>query len=506
MYEVVWARQLVLVFGNTSQAVSAILTGFFGGMAIGSVRRRTGRGPRPLAPPALRRSRARARRRGRADADHVHADPRGLPRVLRGARRPPQALALVRFGLSLLALGPATILMGATLPALTRELTRPRPPEPALRLALRREHDRGDLGTSPPASCSSSCSASRGRWSWARRAPALAGVDALLLARGVGRPRPIESPGRHSGRRHHDATTPHPPRTHGPVRLALAVAFVAGLVSLGYQVLWTRLLAAGSGNSTYVFTLILGVFLTGIALGAILFTLVRRWTRRRSRSSRGPHRGRCPRHRRPRVRHLTPRGDRPEPPARALGVLSSQTLLVVLPTTIVMGLSFPASSALSRAAARRARGRPAAWSEHVRGDRRVVRGPVLRRAGHRIARRRRLLALMNLALRPRPRRRRRPIRSAVGRVTPYGVGRRSAIVLVVAVAAPARSSTRARAHREPAGRAVRDGARTRSQPSRPARPGLKQLWVTGTSMTALTIDAKLMPILPLIARPDAKDA
>ena len=37
IYEVVWARQLVLVFGNTSQAVSAILTGFFGGLAIGGV-------------------------------------------------------------------------------------------------------------------------------------------------------------------------------------------------------------------------------------------------------------------------------------------------------------------------------------------------------------------------------------------------------------------------------------------------------------------------------------
>src|SRR3712207_1577960 len=37
IYEIVWARQLVLVFGNTTQAVSAILTGFFGGMAIGSV-------------------------------------------------------------------------------------------------------------------------------------------------------------------------------------------------------------------------------------------------------------------------------------------------------------------------------------------------------------------------------------------------------------------------------------------------------------------------------------
>ena len=33
-----------------------------------------------------------------------------------------------------------------------------------------------------------------------------------------------------------------------------------------------------------------------------------------------------------------------------------------------------------------------------------------------------------------------------------------------------------------------------------------QLWVAGTSMTLLTIDAKLMPILPLMANPDAKEA
>jgi hypothetical protein len=33
-----------------------------------------------------------------------------------------------------------------------------------------------------------------------------------------------------------------------------------------------------------------------------------------------------------------------------------------------------------------------------------------------------------------------------------------------------------------------------------------QLWVTGTGMTLLTVDAKLMPILPLMVRPDAKTA
>lgn len=35
VYEIVWSRQLVLVFGNTTQAVSAILTGFFGGWRSG---------------------------------------------------------------------------------------------------------------------------------------------------------------------------------------------------------------------------------------------------------------------------------------------------------------------------------------------------------------------------------------------------------------------------------------------------------------------------------------
>ena len=59
------------------------------------------------------------------------------------------------------------------------------------------------------------------------------------------------------------------------VRLALIVAYVSGLTSLGYQVLWTRLLASGTGDSTYVFTTILTIFLIGLALGAVVFNLLR---------------------------------------------------------------------------------------------------------------------------------------------------------------------------------------------------------------------------------------
>ena len=43
---------------------------------------------------------------------------------LSGARGHAAVLALVRLGLAVLALAPATVMMGATFPALTRQLTR----------------------------------------------------------------------------------------------------------------------------------------------------------------------------------------------------------------------------------------------------------------------------------------------------------------------------------------------------------------------------------------------
>ena len=94
---------------------------------------------------------------------------------------------------------------------------------------------------------------------------AVAGVVALVLAR--------RSEG---GPPAADARPPSAAPTSGTgaarPTLALLIAFVSGLTSLGYQVLWTRLLSSGTGNSTYVFTLILGMFLIGITIGALLFS------------------------------------------------------------------------------------------------------------------------------------------------------------------------------------------------------------------------------------------
>ncbi len=128
------------------------------------------------------------------------------------------------------------------------------------------------------------------------------------------------------------------------------LAFVSGLTSLAYQVLWTRLIASGTGNSTYVFSLILVVFLSGLALGALAFNLLR-----------------------PRLQEVIPLlavgqvaiavlatlgvvvlagsivdkpMDLPTSIADLFGDFARTTVLIVLPTTFVMGLTFPAASAL----------------------------------------------------------------------------------------------------------------------------------------------------------------
>src|SRR5687767_5800617 len=123
IYEIVWSRQLVLVFGNTTQAVSAILPGFFGGMAIGAT----------LGGRIADRVRSPLRMYGVLELvlvvvvlvtpltfGLINEVYRGIYPALQGT----PLLALARLVLAVLALAPATIMMGATFPALVRYFTR----------------------------------------------------------------------------------------------------------------------------------------------------------------------------------------------------------------------------------------------------------------------------------------------------------------------------------------------------------------------------------------------
>ncbi|HEY3165365.1 MAG TPA: fused MFS/spermidine synthase [Candidatus Limnocylindrales bacterium] len=499
MYEIVWSRQLVLVFGNTTQAVSTILTGFFGGLAIGSYfgGRLADRVRRPL------------RLYGAIELVLVvvvlltpvtfrllHEVYRGIFPSIEGQV---VLLALIRFGLAVLALAPATVLMGATLPALTRQLSHDR----HLSAAFGRHYAANTLGaifgTLIAGVVLIELFGLTGTLVIAAACSAAAGVVALLLSRGVD---PV------------DALPERAPNPSGPAprpTLALLLAFVSGLTSLGYQVLWTRLLSSGTGNSTYVFTLILALFLLGISLGAAAFTLVR-----------------------PRLRNVTgaisvaqlivavlalaglvlviahpPSFD----PSRELAAVSASMnpiLLVVVPATFVMGFTFPAASTLlgndpaqiaantGRLLAANTGGAILAtfaipfFVVPVVGSPTAVAILALLNVGTAVAL---VLSRQNRGLQPIA------VRSAI-----------SAAAVIVAVAI--------------VGSLVRPGVIVDPSVSRIQHSGAKlfastedeiasvqagststaQLWVTGTAMTLLTVDAKLMPILPLMMRPDSTKA
>jgi spermidine synthase len=509
IYEVVWARQLVLVFGNTTQAVSAILTGFFGGMAIGSV----------IGGRLADRVRSPLRLYGILEIAHdvvVVATPltfRLINEIYRGTygslESSPQGLALIRFGLSLLALGPATILMGATLPTLTRHLSAG---GDHLSRAFGRLYAANTIGAIAGTLLSglvliellgltgallvgAACSGVAGvlALAVARSSPALTAILEAPVAntRPAVRPAPRASASASPG-------------------LALAVAFVSGLTSLGYQVLWTRLLASGTGSTTYVFTVILAVFLAGIAAGAVIFSVFR-----------------------DRIRypiallaaaqcavavlalgglvlvigHL-PAVD-PITSLDAIARLRQPMVLVVLPATLVMGLAFPAASALledrgGRVGTNAGKLLAANTLGAITGTFLVpfVVIPAIGSPGAVAA-----LALVNAAtgvtlavtrLRDRP--------SLRLGLTAAGVGAAGLILLALlrpgAIVDP--TFTRVTA----AGGAIAASAEDEIAAVQAGHlsGGRERLWVTGTSMTLLTVDARLMPILPLMVRPNATSA
>ena len=334
----------------------------------------------------------------------------------------------------------------------------------------------------------------------------IAGLAALWLSRGEGPPVSAPAPSVRP------AVVPPVTSSRGSVaavparvRLALVIAFISGLTSLAYQVTWTRLLASGTGNTTYVFTVILAIFLTGIAIGASVFNVIR------------------PRLRDP-VRLLAitqilvaalvliglvgvlgqPEALNPSQPIQTLLELFGRVLLVVLPVTIVLGIAFPTASALLRDEASGAGSESGSLLASNTGG--AIVGsllvpfflmPTIGSPWVVV-----LLAAVNasvgigLALIGRPR---RLETVAVGGVVLAVVGLlvlRPGIVVQPNEAFIRSEGGRIFASTEDEIASVQAG-QISSTP---------ELWVAGTSMTLLTVDAKLMPILPLIARPDSQRA
>jgi spermidine synthase len=346
IYQVVWSRELVLVFGNTTQAVATIVTAFMAGLGFGSLvgGRLADTSLRPLRLYGLVELAVAAM------AAFLPFAFNGLAELYRGVwpslvERPGQ-LAGVRFGLALAAVAPATFLMGMTLPLLTRYLVRTLDEAGARLGELYAANTIGAMAGTLLAGFV--LIELLGLHLTSYLAVALnvaAGLGALLLSRRWERaPDPAET----SALRRERPPRPEVPREFRPRRrIVLAATFVSGFVSLALEVLWTRMLAEGTGSSIYIFTTILAIFLLGIALGSFLY-------RRFSRESgeRLGTLGLC----------LAGVGIL----AQATVVLGSgmvghvpfvvRTVVVLLPATTLMGYAFPLAGRLATPSAETAGG------------------------------------------------------------------------------------------------------------------------------------------------------
>jgi spermidine synthase len=390
VYQVVWSRELVLVFGNTTQAVSTIVTAFMAGLGFGSLAggRWAGRTARPLR---LYGSIELGVAAFAVLLPFAFNDLAGLYRgVYPSLVEHTAALTAVRLALALAVVAPATFLMGTTLPLLVRYLVRTLDEAGARLGELYAANTAGavtgtvvagfvlieflGLRLTSYVAVALNLLAGLGARALARRdataeAPAEAdapGATGALGATGI--PGVARAAGPAGTPRAKTAVAPEAP-AEGPHAAAdeavtaglagdlpprwviLLATFVSGFVALALEVLWTRMLAEGTGSSIYIFTAILAIFLAGIAIGSALYR--RRYSPRRDRAG---TLGLC---------------------LAGVGVLAQltvvlgsgmvgsragtvpflvRTAVVLLPATILMGYAFPLAGRLITPSARAAGG------------------------------------------------------------------------------------------------------------------------------------------------------
>ena len=263
IYQVVWSSRLVLVFGNTTEAVGTIVTAFMAGLGFGGL-------AGGLVAPRLRQPLRLYGLTELAVAAFALLVPVGL-RLIDGVYRAaydamsPGELTLVRLVLALATITPVTFLMGLTLPLLTRHMVTAMQNAGARMGGLYSANTAGAvagslvsgfilielLGLAATMDVAVGCNLA-------------AGGIALMLAvqqqAAHNRPAPVEDD-------HGHALALRPTFR----RLIYAASFVSGFVALGLEVLWTRLLAEGTGSQIYHFVGILGAYLLGIAAGSAAY-------------------------------------------------------------------------------------------------------------------------------------------------------------------------------------------------------------------------------------------
>jgi spermidine synthase len=266
IYEVLWARMLGLVFGMTTLAIGLVLAAFMGGLALGSA--------------IAARLAARIARAVRAYAlieVAIGLYALAVPMLFRGIDRVYAAVwqhfhqgfygfAAARFVLAAIVLLIPTALMGATLPLLAEAVGAGQSRRNSI-TTLYACNLAGAIAGTIAAGFFFLPSFGVRATIWIAAAMNLViGVVAFLIDSKAGQLEMV-------ARQNVNEELPQQPASGFAATGAsfwLTCAVISGFVTISMQIVWSRVLAMIIGSSTYAFSIVLALFLAGLALGAYL--------------------------------------------------------------------------------------------------------------------------------------------------------------------------------------------------------------------------------------------
>jgi spermidine synthase len=273
IYEILWTRMIVKIIGGAPFAVSIILSIFMGGLGLGSyiAGRFIDRIKEPLALVKIYGMLELA----------IGAYAIGIPLLLTALRMLQAILYnglynhfiiynLLTFIVCAVILSIPVICMGATLPILCRFYV-----ASVSHLGTHAGRLYG-LNTIGAALGSLLCGfwlidlwGVSGTLAFAVLVTALIGISCLTVGYKVKGMNPDTGQKRPGSKKT-------PPKDEAPShpserRAALVIFFVSGFCAMACEVIWTRLLGLIVGPTTYSFTIVLVTFITGLALGSIIF-------------------------------------------------------------------------------------------------------------------------------------------------------------------------------------------------------------------------------------------
>ncbi len=294
VYQVIWVRELILVFGATTFAISTVLTAFMGGLALGSFYfgRRSVSISDPLRLYALLEIGIGVY--GLLVPFIFAALPIIYQPLWRWLQLSFFALSIIRFLFAALVLILPTALMGATLPVLASHYARE---QSRVGLRVGTLYTVNTFGAVLGAATTGfmlipmfgmrfttfiaaalnlllgSVSLKLSRVYQRKQDTSLSDSEAETLAASAARTSEAkQTTGKRSAKAHANSIPQVASISRRGMLIVLAAFALSGFIALAYEVIWSRVLALIIGSSVYAFSIMLATFLVGLALGAALIS------------------------------------------------------------------------------------------------------------------------------------------------------------------------------------------------------------------------------------------